>query len=265
MRNDFIFDGRLASDFNLMLCSIDKGTGIDSSNIISNNTFTTFKPVNADRQFFTGNTYNYVLTKTIQVCKAEGSNSGYFSLTEIEALQRWLCRDDGYHSFAFVNDDTDNIVYNAQISMNVIEYCDRIIGLELTITTDSPYGYVSRTHTYELMAGEAVTLIDYSSKTGSTPLNASITCLADGDYSLTCSFDSNQTTSEIKNCTKGECIDISGLCVISSSAASHDIANDFNYVFPRLSNTLDTNINELTVNLPCNLTITYQIKRKAGI
>lgn len=265
MRNDFIFDGRLASDFNLMLCSIDKGTGVDSSNVISNSTFTTFTPVNSDRQYFTGSTYDYVLTKTIQVCKTDDSNSGYFSLTDIETLQRWLCRDDGYHSFAFVNDETESIIYNAKVSMNAIEYCDRIIALELTITTDSPYGYVSRTHTYELAADETVVIIDYSSKTGSTPLNISMTCLSDGDYSLTCDLDSVHTISEIKNCTIGECINISELCVISSSIASHDIANDFNYVFPRLSNTLLNNKNELTVNLPCKLTITYQIKRKAGI
>lgn len=82
MRDDFIFDGKSASDFNLMICEINKGSGINSSDI-SNTKFSTFKPVNSDRHFFTGSNYDYVLTKTIQVCKIGCDEDNYFSKATI--------------------------------------------------------------------------------------------------------------------------------------------------------------------------------------
>lgn len=264
MREDFIFDGRYASDFGLKFCNVNGDPGSETVTI-SSTEFETFQPSNLERNYFTGSKYSSVLTKTIQVCKVVNCDMIAFTQYDIEEIARWLCRDDGYHDFAFIN-DTDNVVeYNAKIDINVIEMHERIIALELTITTDSPFGYTKKSNHFSLDTDETIYVIDNSSNIGELKIELELLCKSDGNYLISSSFNGQTKDICIDNCTKGEIIHISDMCTITTSLPSHNITNDFNYVFPKLYNTISEQKNEFSVNLPCELTITYKIKRKVGI
>lgn len=263
MRNDFIFDGRYASDFGLKLCNIDGNTS--ESITVSSAELETFRPANSDKSYFTAGNHSSVLTKTIQVCKVENCEITTLTDYDVEEIARWLCRDDGYHSFAFVNDSDNTVEYNVKIDLTAIEICEQIAALELTITTDSQFGYTEKTNRFTLAAGESAYVTDGSSKTGETPISLQLTCKSDGSYVISSVFDGITKNIRIDNCKNGEIITISDMCVITTSLPSHDVANDFNYIFPKLHNTAANRKNEFSVNLPCELTITYKIKRKVGM
>lgn len=264
MRNDFIFDGKYGSDFGLKFCNID-GNGDSETIIISNTEIETFRPANSDKNYFTSGNHNSVLTKKVQVCKIENCDVVTFTDYDVEEIARWLCRDDGYHKFAFINDSGDIIEYNAIIDVNTIEINEQIAVLELTITTDSQFGYTPKTNHFVLSANDTVYIIDNSSKIGETLVNLKLACKAEGNYVITTMFDGETKNICIDNCKSGEIITITDMCVITTSLPSHDITDDFNYVFPKLYNTISNQKNEFSVNLPCELTITYQTKRKVGI
>lgn len=264
MREDFIFDGKYGSDFGLKLCNINGDPGFETITV-SNTEFETFQPGNLEKNYFTGSRHNSVLTKTIQVCKVINCNMVQLTEYDIEEISRWLCRDDGYHKFAFINDTDNTVEYNAKIDMNVIETQERVIALELTITTDSPFGYTIKKNSFSLNNDETIYIIDNSSNIGEMPIELKLTCKSDGDYIITSTFNNIKRNIHINNCTSGEIITISDMCVITTSLPSHDITDDFNYVFPKLYNTISEQRNEFYVNLPCDLTILYKIKRKVGI
>lgn len=264
MRNDFIFDGRCSSDFGLKICVV--GNNNDTETImISNTDFDTFQPSNLDRNYFTGSKHSSVLTKTIQVCKVENCQISPFTNYDIETIGRWLCRDDGYHKFAFINDTNQTVEYNAKIDMNIIEIHDKVYILELIITTDSQFGYTTQRNHFILKKNETIYVIDRSSKTGEIPVELQLICKSDGDYLISQSFNGITKDIYIDNCQNGEIITITDMCVITTSLPSHDISDDFNYVFPKVYNTITNQKNEFSVNLPCELTITYKTKRKVGI
>lgn len=264
MRNDFIFDGRYGSDFGLVFCNV--GGGNDSETVtISNAGIDTFRPANSDKNYFTAGTYDSVLTKTLQVCKVENCEAVTLTDYDVEEIARWLCRDDGYHRFAFVNDSDNTIEYNARIDINTIEIQEQIVALELTVTTDSQFGYTVKSNHFTLKADETAYVTDHSSKTGEIPVTLQLTCKSDGNYLISSDFNGITKSIRIDNCESGEIITITDMCVITTSLPSHDIANDFNYVFPKLYNTISNRNNTFSVNLPCDLTITYKIKRKVGM
>ena len=49
---------------------------------------------------------------------------------------------------------------------------------------------------------------------------------------------------------------------VSSSIESHDIYNDFNWVFPKIYNLYGNTINTYTANLNCDCKISYNPVRK---
>lgn len=264
MRNDFIFDGRYGSDFGLVFCNVDGGTNSQTVTI-SNAEIETFRPANADKNYFTADSYDSVLTKTLQVCKMENCEIVPLTDYDVEEIARWLCRDDGYHTFAFVRDSDSTVEYNARIDINTIEIEDQIIALELTVTTDSQFGYTAKTNRFTLNADETACVTDHSSKTGEIPVNLQLTCKSDGNYVIRSGFNGMTKSICLDNCKSGEVITITDMCVITTTLPSHDITDDFNYVFPKLYNTISNRNNTFSVNLPCDLTITYKLRRKVGI
>ena len=68
----------------------------------------------------------------------------------------------------------------------------------------------------------------------------------------------------IKNCVAGEVITMD-YPVIKSSISSHNIQNDFNWVFFRVANTYENSRNDLTISLPCTIKIKYSPIVKVGL
>ena len=264
MRDDFMFDGRYGSSYNLLICNINGST--EDSNIVSDNNFSTFQPAKNDKNYFISSNYSSVLTKNIQVCKTNNCQIVDITDYDVESISRWLCREDGYHRFAFVNKDGENTIeYNAKININKIELGNGIIGLELTITTDSQYGYTKRKTEIILDENQTVCINNTSSKLGKIKVNMQLLCDSDGDYIITHTFGDKSNKISFKNCVNGEYINVSDMCVLTSSISSHDISNDFNYIFPFIQSTISDTKNYFKSNLPCKLTIEYELRRKVGI
>ena len=264
MKDDFIFDGRYGSDFNLKICDITSNSSTDSSTI-SKTDFSTFQPSNAYKNYFTGSTSSEVLTTTFQVGHFENCQMQDFDDDLLEAVSRWFCREDGYHRFAFINSLDDTVEYNAKIDMNKIELGTRVIGLEFTVTTDSQIGYTKRKINKTLSADEAFIINDTSSKTGSSPIDVIIKCKQSGDLALAYSFNNKKHTTRIANCSEGEIISINNMQVVTSSLSSHDVMEDFNFSFPKIYTSVKSTVNTFRVNIPCEIEIKYELRRKVGI
>lgn len=268
MRDDFIFDGRLASEFGLAIVNFN-GSSDTENNVISETNFTTFKPASEDRYIFTASEYTGVLTKTIQVIKFENCEYKTMTKIDIENIQRWLCREDGYHSFCFITDDEETFEYNAKIDMKVVEIVGKNVGLELTITTNSPYAYKTNVKKYKFNGQDSLIINDNSSKIGTSPINITIACIDSGDLEIEHIFNNQSDKIIIANCIQGEIITITEYQTIESNLPTHKIANDFNFVFPTISNLIingrDETKNIYKCNMNCEVTFKIHTRRKVGI
>ena len=264
MKDDFIFDGKYGSDFNLHICNITSNSSSDSSTV-SKTDFSTFQPSNSYKNYFTGSIQSDVLTANFQVCRMENCQMEEFDDDLLESVSRWFCREDGYHRFAFINSLDDTVEYNAKIDLNKIKLGTKVIGLEFTVTTDSQIGYTQKKISKTLTADEEFIIIDSSSKTGSSPIDVTIKCKQAGDLALSYSFDSKTRTTRIKNCSVGEMITITNMQTVISSISSHNVMDDFNYSFPKIYTSVKDMVNTFSVNIPCEIEIKYELRRKVGI
>jgi len=153
---DFEFAGQTASSWGLMPCTFNSS----GTEIISNGSrleFVTAHPATSDTWHYVASKYTEVLTGTLQITKKNCSGiytDSFFTLEELRAITRWLNRKDGYYPLKLTIDNMpgyEDIVFNSYINVSVIELNGQIVGLELSITTDKPYGYFAeRTITFEL-------------------------------------------------------------------------------------------------------------------
>lgn len=264
MRDDFMFDGRYASEYGLMMC--DFSSSSDDSMIVSDFTYDTFIPGNSDRNYFTASSFSDVLITKIQVCIVDKCQIRSITDYDIEEIAKWLCRENGYHRFAFINKDRSNDVeYNAKISINKIKLINDIYGLELTITTDSQYGFTKIRNSYSLVSKQEILIKNHSAKSGGIFPEIQLTCKESGNYQLSFRFGQHYDMLKIQNCSVGEVITISNMHVISSSIFEHDIYNDFNYVFPMIRSDFYDNRNYIQTNLSCDFIMVYESRRKVGI
>lgn len=264
---DFFFDDRYLSDMGYIVCTLDGQETIKKTSV-SKIEYSTVKTPNRSVWNRASSADVEPLTTTIQILKlsCEDETVQELTSTEIGEMTRWLCRADKYCEFSFVQDGYEDIFYNVKIDLDKIDIYGITSGFELTITSDKPYGY-----TKENINSIAVTptspyiIYDTSDVIGYTyPDTLTIVCNEAGDLTLTNSIDSRVT--QIKGCVNNEVITINGKTLqISSSVLTHDIANDFNYIFPRISNKKDTRENIISTNKNCSLTISWSVNRKVGL
>jgi len=83
-----------------------------------------------------------------------------------------------------------------------------------------------------------------------------LTCGQAGNYTIRNALEG--TTTYIANCIAGEVITMYGQSkIIETTAASHDIATDFNFQFLKIGNTYEDNKNTIILNAPGTLAITF--------
>lgn len=171
---DFEFAGQKASSWGLMPCSFDN-TDSDTLSNGSKLTFSTAKPAKGDIWHYAGSQYNEQLTGTLEVTKKNCSGSyadNFFSLEELRAIMRWLNRKDGYHRLVLTIDDMpgyEEIWFNAYINVSVVEQAGLVVGLSLEITTDKPYGYFAERVAHMELSGTtnlSGTILDMSDEIG---------------------------------------------------------------------------------------------------
>lgn len=118
------------------------------------------------------------------------------------------------------------------------------------------YQYVSIGQVYK------ASLNDTSYEEGYIYPQMEITVKKDGNLLIHNAIENRETY--IANCQVNEKITID-YPVIQSSVSSHNIQNDFNWIFFRVANTYDNSRNDLVISLPCSIKIKYSPIVKVGL
>lgn len=266
----FEFDGIKSSVYGLYLCSFD-GSRDGVSTLGNEVEIKTVKSPKGNRFIRTGSTYETPLTFSFQVMKYDCKYGiSEISSRELARLLRWLVRKE-YHYLRFEQSEWDNVYYNCTLRVQKYEIAGKILGLEIDVSCDAPWGYSEQKEYHlDFNLKNEYNIYNYSDEDGGIlPDLVTIQCSKNGDLILKNTFlvrnDENNkkiTTIEIKNCKKGEIIQLDRHKNISSSAIHDNLMNDFNYVFLELFSDLYNSENIIYSESKCNLSIYYREIRK---
>lgn len=260
---DFWYDGIALSDMGYIICSFDK-KNIDTKPTVSELKFETIATMNGSKFELVNSKYEDCLGIVIQICKKPCNNSAMeISAGELAELNQWLCRKE-FHRFKAITDEYTDIYFEGSFTIEKIEFCDKVYGAELTLTTNRPFGVLEDVvYSFDNTAGnKSFEIIDLSTIEGYIYPKLEITILENGDLSM-----SNETDNDIciiKNCMADEVITID-YPIISASLETHKIQNDFNWVFPRINNSFRNKKNKYTVTLPCKIKLVYSPAMGVGL
>lgn len=291
MYGDFEFNGIRAGDVNVMAAEIDNN-GQNTDEVSGRDiTFNTTKAAQSLNYKFHGSRHDTPLSFQFQIIKSvDCMTSKYFLPHEEVFYESWLCRHDGYRYLRFLEHGYENIYYNAQMNISWIRVSGRTIGATINVTCDSPYGY-SPVQSYEYTNNSVKSFNIYSDSDdlgAIIPELIEIEILSSGNLSVSNSMEDlySMTPDEqvmiINNCIKNEVITIdTGQNIIKTNNNSHNITNDFNWIYPRLinldsiypysnlheNNTLgDNRQNTFTISgCNCNINFAYRTIRKATV
>lgn len=274
---DFKYDGRKLSDFGFMICSFDGGTGLETVSD-ANLTFNTVTAVGGKRRYITDRVYENCIETTFQICKIphEYNYNIEVEFEEVRALKRWLERKE-FHKVKFIQEPFNefgfDFFFEGAFNVSQIEIAGLIVGLELTPMTNRPFALhdpirIKLDWTEEEISafddtGDSIIrkMVDISEEIGYCYPKMKVTCLRDGTFQI--SNNSFGKTTAVKNCKKDEVLTFE-YPIIQSSITSHDLANDFNFTFLRLANKYKKQMNELEIELPCEIEFEYCPVVKVG-
>lgn len=276
---DFEFEGEKLSDYGMIICNFDGAGGIETVSSGADITFNQIKPCGSYNFNIFSSVYDSAYTTVFQICKnpcsAGISNDLFLSVTDVSSLQRWLCRKNMYGKFKIFQEGYEDLYWNAAFSTKQIELNGSVVGLELTLYTDSPFAYMDEIIIKKDSDEFSFDIFDMSDEEGYIYPDVKITLSEDGKdimedgeikykkaFVLKNSMDNKITI--IQNCRSGEVIEINGKNHIIFSQ-THDLAGDFNYFFPKIINNYTENKNTFTCNLKCEIVFSYSPVRKTGL
>lgn len=206
--------------------------------------------------------YEETLSFTIGIIKNPCKKDAVDEITwmEMEQLKRWLCRP-APHKFKLDDPKYEDIFWEGTFEVKEVVTGSKRTGVELTFISTRPFALQEDViFTGELLADEQLTINDTSMEIGYIYPQITVKCLEDGDLSIYNDFDERETI--IKNCKANEEITFSKYLQVETSDNTHEIYNDFNFVFTRICNNFNTGENVFTFSLPCEYTIIYNPIRK---
>ena len=255
---DFEYDGQYLSDYGFMIYDDMKDETVSPGSKI---VFNKIPLQNGKYHSLSSAKYEECYTTSFAICKNPDLYFGedrIITNDEYRDLIRWLNRKE-FLKFCFMGED-EATYYNASFLVDKIYKAGLLRGLQLTLETNSPFGYgqeqsvkwtISETSTAKI-------LTHISDEIGDVCPDLKISCNRNGDFEIY-----NETTNSrmiIKNCTVGETITIKGdTRIIETDNEVHrkNIYHDFNFEFFRIGNTIDNRNNKITVSLPSVVEIKY--------
>lgn len=263
---DFEYDKKRLSEFRMILCSFDNGSSLEAVSSGADITYHQQKSGGSNIFGLQAHSYESPYSATFQICKnpchLRNPTDMYLSPLEVSELQRWLCRKS-YHPFKIDQDNYRNLYWNAVFTSKQININGKIAGLELTMYTDAPYAYHDEiVHEFDFRTQDMDAAGNYARKyfhnisdtEGHLYPDLEIRIAQNGALRLSL----NGRLTEIANCREREIITIKGSQqIISTSNAAHEIAKDFNFVFPRMERNYDENKNYISADLRCSITLKY--------
>ena len=262
---DFEYDGFRLSDFGCIICTFDD-PGTESYSIGSQITYNTVPVDSGKKNYLTDTKYDECINAEFQICKnverLMDNSDKYFTVEEQGEIARWLNRRK-FLPLIIMNEGYENIYFEASFNLQKYEVANNVVGFTLELTTNKPFA-LRRQYSYrfEITDPAKQTIND---EIGYEYANLEILCNSNG--TLTISNDMDNRVTEIRNCKSGEIITISNDLMIETSLEAHKstIMNDFNFVFPRISNKFEDRSNRLKFSLPCKVLLSYDPVRKVGI
>lgn len=266
---DFIFDNELLSDHGMIICSFDSNG--DNSWSGGNITFTTQKAPFSDVQTFYTSSFESPLSSQFSVCKnpclINDYNTDYLTQEEYTDITRWLKRKDGYHWLQFNQEGYEDVYYNVKFDVQPREVKGHTIGLDLTITCDSPYGYSREFDQKFTLSSSASSfrIVNNSDLVGIIYPLITITPKSSGNLILNSGIEGDMVQTQVKNVTSNSKIILDGKNDYYEGISD---PNKFNYKFPVLDNAYnDRNTYFKLVNgsVDCDIILKYRYIRMVTV
>lgn len=257
--SDFEFDGEYLSDYGFVICNTDQSSGFEAINSNPQMNFECVEFINGKLFGLIAAKYNDKISFQFQICKYEKTFTTLLPIctSELRNIKRWLNRPT-FKKFKLLQPEWSNIYMEG--SFNISEelgFDGNIYILNLTFESNRPFA-LSEPITYKTELSKApllYTIIDISDEIGHIYPDIKITCLQDDDLEIKNSNENRVTI--VRNCKNGEIITFSKELLVSSSNKDHKVQNDFNYIFPRISNSYKNRNNILTFSIPVKMELTY--------
>lgn len=257
---DFEYDGQYLSDYGFIICNIESSEG---KTIVNSGSKITFNktPINGGKYHSLNSVrYDECYTVTFEICKnVDVYEDLEITDEEYRDLIRWLNRKQ-FLPFHF-DDENETVFFESSFQVDKIFLGGKFCGLQLTMETNSPFGYGYEQSTKWRVSenGKPYNLADCNDEIGTTYPDVKIKCNRSGDLEIF-----NETTNcrtIIKNCRLDETITIYGLTrIIETDNENHrkTLYNDFNFQFLNIENSFENRLNKISVSLPCEIEIKYK-------
>lgn len=257
---NFLYDTEYASDYQLVPCHFDTSNS-DAGENISQLAMEQSKVVGTDEFVIISNNYSSAFSYSFEVCKNPCNTDNIITPEEYSKINRWLNRKES-HKFKIVQEGYEGIYFKGRFNISPIRINEQIYGISLTFISDYPYGFLDEITT--TFSGTEFDIYNHSDEVGEIYPYTTIKCLEAGELVIQNSMDNEVL--KIKNCTKNEVIYIDNKNkVITSTNASHNLFNDFNYNYIKLVNTYWEKVNHFSSNINIEMEIKYSPVRKVGI
>ena len=262
--NDFEYDGISLSSMGLAIVSFD-GAQDDEITTDSQRSFESISLFGGRYQPFLTSIYDDRLEIEFSIAKdfCEDETDIYFTIEQIETIQYWLNRPTP-HIFRILNDiEYADIYWEGSFNLEWVKAGEETVGFVATFISNRPYGIgVENLYENELTSENTLTIEDFSYDEGSIVPNVVLKLKESGDLEFSNVFNNKTTKTVINNCTSGEEITFTNMLQVLSSDSSHNVYDDFNWVFPRIYNLYGNITNVFSSNLNCDCTISYNPVRK---
>lgn len=266
MIKDFVYNGRRLSDYGYTICKFGGSSGTETISFGNNLTFETVQNNGSHINKITSSDYGDAYSTTFQIIKDDcrGINDvKYITDIDYRKIMRWLNQKE-YKKFIPISDNKyfTGLFFMGSFNISPIVFNGVIFGLELTFTSNAPYGFGTPIKIETNV--QSFDIYSDSDEIGFVYPKIEITCLQAGNLSITNSLDASSTV--INNCKANEVITLDSENQIIQSSVSHDkLYNDFNFVYPKIFSTENNDKNTITVSLKNKMITSYTPIRKVGV
>lgn len=256
--SDFSYDGIYLSDFKWVIGGFDNASFGQTIQTDSQRTFNNISLMNGKYMPFASTPFTTPLTITFQVMKNPCQFDDLFiSRDQLAEMKHWLNRPQAHKLQIY-----DDMYWEGSFNVSEIVANGQCIGLELAFAATAPFGFKEFSQREgDLEAGGSFKIYDISDDDGFLFPTFAITCGSDGDLTIT--NDLNGKTTLVKNCKTNEIITFTAQEQITTNLSTHEIMEDFNFVFPQVCNDYKNNRNTYTISLPCHYEFSYKPISKA--
>lgn len=251
--SDFCYDGIYLSDYKWMIGGFDNTSFGQSIQTDSQRTFNNISLMHGKYMPFSSTPFNNALVMTFQIMKNPCSfDDLYLTRDQVAEMKHWLNRPKA-HKFQIY----DGMYWEGSFNVTEIVGNGHCVGLELEFTATAPFGFKEFSQIEgDLAANGTFKVEDISDDAGSLFPTLVITCTSAGDLKIMNSL--NEKTTLVKNCQANETITFTAQEQILTDSTTHNIMDDFNFIFPQVCNDYRNNQNVYTITLPCHYTFSYK-------